>query len=188
MITGLPYTLTVDGVERAINCDFRDVIEILACYNDPELSDQERGYICLHNLYVDDFTTFGDIEEAQKQAVWFLDGGKEYKEAEDNPRLLDWEQDYNLIISAVNKVVGDEVRDLEFAHWWTFLGFFTERGECRYNLVVEIRDKLARGKKLEKHERQYLRDNRDEIVLKTRLSEEEQAIEDELFGGGDFGA
>ena len=176
----LPYTLTVDGEEKAINCDFRDIITICNCFNDTSLKAGERTFIMLNNLYVDDFTQFTDIKEAVRQAVWFIDWGKEYKEKESSPRIMDWEQDYNLIISAVNNKAGVlDVRELDFLHWWTFLGYFSDRGECQFSSVTEIREKLNRGKKLERWEKEILRDNRELIILKTSDNND---FENEMWG------
>ena len=184
MITDLPYTLSVDGVQRKINADFRDVINILCAYNDPELDSESRTFILLNNLYSEDFTEFEDIDEAIKQAVWFIDCGKEYSKTESTPRrLMDWEQDYNIIISAVNKSANVlDLRELPFLHWWTFMGYLEERGECTFSYVVEIRDKLTKGKKLEKYERDFLNANREQVILKDKFSEDEQRQINEIFG------
>lgn len=181
MFTELPYSLTVDGEEKPIYTDFRNIILICNSFNDDELSKSEKLRIMLDLLYVDDWNTFFDTQEAVKQAIWFIDWGKEYKESDENsPRLMDWEQDYNLIVAAVNKNINAvDVRELEYMHWWTFLGYFSERGECRFSSVTDIRDKLNKGKKLEPHEKEMLRENRDEIILKSRTNQE---IENELWG------
>lgn len=180
MITDLPYTLTVDGEEKAINCDFRDIITICNAFNDPEVPQSEKNVIMLHNLYVDNYEEFRNIYEALKQAVWFIDWGKEYTEKENSPRLMDWEKDYNLIISSVNKGVNVlDVRDLPFLHWWSFLGYFSDRGECQLSTVIQIREKISKGKKLDKYEKEILRENRDIIILKNKSNEE---LENELWG------
>ena len=53
-------------------------------------------------------------------------------------------------------------------------------------MLVTIRDKLRRGKKLEKHEQEYYRQNRSRVDLKRRYSAEEEAEFDylkQLLGG-----
>lgn len=163
----LPTTLEVDGEEKAIYCDFRDVLVIMDAYMQPDLSPQEKAYILLNNLFVDDFRTFRDVEGAVKVAGWFLDGGKEYSQpAAEGQKLLDWSQDFPLIIAAVNKTAGREVREAPFLHWWTFLGFFAERGECQLSTIMGIREKMAKGESLDKWERQVLRENQDLIQIK----------------------
>ena len=178
--TELPYTLTVGGEEKAINCDFRDVILICNAFNDPDLRHSEKTQIMLNNLYVDNWWEFSDINEAVKQAIWFIDWGKEYTEKEAAPKIMDWEQDYNLIISAVNnKSNVIDIRELPFLHWWTFLGYFSDRGECQFSSITEIREKLNKGKKLEKWEKEILRENREQIILKNKVAED---FENELWG------
>lgn len=181
MNTDLPYTLTVGGEEKAIYCDFRDIILICSAFNDPDLKASEKARIMLTNLYVDDWWEFSDIEEAIKQAIWFIDWGKEYSEKENSPKLMDWEQDYSLIISAVDKSIKtvETCLELPFMHWWTFLSKFSERGECQFSTVTDIRDKMNKGKKLEKHEKEILRENRELIILKNKAAEE---FENELWG------
>jgi hypothetical protein len=181
MIVDLPYSLEVNGIEREINTDFRDIILIFSALNDNELSNQDKSFILLNNLYKDDINELGNLQEAIDKANWFLDWGKEYEEKENSPRLMDWEQDYNMIISAVNNKVktAEDVRELSHLHWWTFLGLFSERGKCQFSSVMELREKIAKGEKLEKWEKQMLRENRDIILLKNKDDEE---FERELWG------
>lgn len=179
MILDLPYTLTVDGIEREIFCDFRDVIQILTAYSDENLTNQDKAIVLLSNLYKDDFTQFQDTEDALKQAIWFIDWGKEYEDPKDKPRTMDWQQDYNMIVSAINQKIQTEIREKDFLHWWTFLGYFSERGECQFSTVISIREKLSKGQKLEKWEKEILRENRDTIMLKV---EGDDDFENELWG------
>ena len=60
-------------------------------------------------------------------------------------KLLDWQHDANLIVADINKVAGQEVRDLPFVHWWTFLAWFHGIGQGQLSTVVAIRDKLRKG-------------------------------------------
>lgn len=184
MILELPYTLTIDGKEREILPDFRDVLNIISAFSDPELGTTERNIITLNNLYVDDWQTFGNVNEALEKAIWFIDGGKTHKDKEPSPRLMDWEQDFPILIAPINRVAGKEIRDTDFLHWWTFLGYYQEIGECTFSHIVGLRKKLKRGTKLDKQDREYIKENRDIVILHNRLSEDEQAQEDEFFYGG----
>lgn len=181
MITNLPYHLTVDGEEKEIYTDFRAVVEILAAQKDPEVPREERGILLLNNLFVDDWTAFANTDEALEQAVWFVDCGRKYEKiSENSPQIIDWEQDYDLICSAVNKAAGVlDVRQLKYMHWWTFCGYFGERGECRISTFAEIRDKLNKGRKLEKYEKELLRENRELIILKNKSNAD---FENEMWG------
>ena len=71
MVFDLPKELEVNGVNRSINSDFRDIISIMSALNDPELSPREKNFVLLTNFYEDDISELGDLEEAVKKAIWF---------------------------------------------------------------------------------------------------------------------
>ena len=96
------------------------------------------------------------------------------------PTLMDWEQDAALIIPAVNRVAGHEVRAEKYIHWWTFLGYYMEIGESAFSQVVSIRQKKAKGKPLEKWEQEYYRENKRLIDLRTKYTHEECEERDRL--------
>lgn len=176
MIGRLPQALSVNGKEYAIRTDYHVPLVIFQAYADPELSDQEKALVMLECLYENpDSIPAGDLEEALKKAVWFLDGGamEESRKAVTAKKVMDWEQDEQMIFSAVNKVAGYEVRTKEYLHWWTFLGYFNEIGEGLFSLVVSIRDKKNRGKSLEKYEQEFYRKNKEMVELRTRYTKEE---------------
>lgn len=83
-----------------------------------------------------------------------------------------------MIFSAVNKVAGTETRELPYLHWWTFIGYFNEIEECTFTYIMGIRHKLNEGKKLEKHEKEFLAKNHDLVEIKPVLSKEDQEQED----------
>lgn len=178
MIGRLPRALDVCGVSYAIDSDFRNILTINAAFCDDELTQREQLYICLKRLYRD----FGAVprehlDKAAGRAFWFISGGDAPKGKPSPRRLLDWEHDESMIFSAVNAVARCEVRELDYLHWWTFLGYLSERSEnSLLSAVVSIRYKLAHGKKLEKYEREFLNNNRELVVLRTK---EEQAAIDE---------
>ena len=178
--SGLPTELIVNGIPKRINWDFRDVREIIIAMNDDELSDEEKGFVLLTNLYVDDLSDV-DLQEAIKQGLWFLDWGKSYDSDKNSPRILDWNKDYEYICSAVNKSVktAEDCRELENMHWWTFLGKFAERGKCYMSTILELRDKMARGKKLDKWENEMINNNPQDFLLDYDKTNE---IDKELWG------
>ncbi len=174
----LPTSLTVGGVARPIRTDFRVMLDILDKLQDPAYEDDEKALIFLDILYPD-FAEMdvGDYEEAMKQAVRFLDAG-----TPDNGRsgtghpVMDWGQDAGLIIPAVNRVMGKDVRSVPYdsetntggLHWWTFISAYMEIGECLYSSVLSIRQKRARHKKLEKNEKEFYKENKQLIDIKPR--------------------
>ena len=77
MIGRLPTTLVIDNNEYKIRTDYRIVLTIFEAFNDVELTDKDKMYVMLELLYEEIPT---NLEEALKQATWFLDGGKQYEE------------------------------------------------------------------------------------------------------------
>ncbi len=182
MIGDLPMTLEVNGSEYPIRTDFRDILRIMSAFEDPDLENQEKVFVMLYIIYPDfEDIPREDLEEAYKKAAWFIDCGADTKEEpKKNPRVVDWEQDERLLFPAINAVAGREVRSMEYLHWWTFMGYFMEIREGTYSQVLQLRHKKARGKKLEKWEREYWNNNSDICVIHKRLSEEEKAEQEFL--------
>lgn len=187
MIGSLPRELNVNGINRAIRSDYRVALLIFQAYNDVELSDQEKTFVMLDCLYEDlENISPEDYRETADRAVWFLDGGNSQDSQNNNSKhqqakkVMDWEQDEQIIFSAVNKVAGYETRAKDHIHWWTFLGYFNEIGEGILATVISIRSKKNKGKKLEKYEEDFYREHKSMIDLKMKMSEEEQTEYDYL--------
>lgn len=176
MIGRLPVSLEVGGQDRDIRTDFRDILVIIQAFNDPDLTDQEKNFIMLKILYPDfEQIPFDNMQEAAEQAVWFLDCGQVDEEKKPTKKVMDWEQDESLVFPAINNVAHQEVRALSYLHWWTFIGYFMEIKEGTFSVVLGIRQKNAKGKKLEKWEQEFYRNNKQLCDLKKRYSAEEQA-------------
>ena len=186
MIGALPEALTVGGEEYPIRTDYRNVLQVFEAFQDPELTQEEKWIVAIYMLF-EDFSCDDDvlkaaqdgfdIGEAIKQISWFISAGQPEKEVLELP-TYNWKQDEQMIFSAVNKVAGKETRELEYLHWWTFLGYFNEIGEGTFSFVVSIRHKLNKGKKLEKHEKEFLSHNKELVQLKKPKTKEEQEQED----------
>ncbi len=172
MIGSLPTSLEVDGKQYEINSDFRVALLIFEAYNDPELSGYDKVSACLNCLYKE---IPQNAEEALKKATWFLDGGDMPKSKQAPVKIMDWEYDQAIIFPAVNKVAGCETRTVDYMHWWSFLGLFNEIGEGLYSQIMNIRAKRAKGKKLEKWEREFYNEHKALINIKEKLTAEEQA-------------
>ena len=106
---------------------------------------------------------------------------KKKTEETQSPALMNWEQDAGLIIPAVNKVIGKEVRAIPYMHWWTFAGAYMEIGESLFSQVLSIRQKKQKHQKLEKWEQEFYQKNRSMIDLKKRYSKEEKQKQKELL-------
>lgn len=175
MIGVLPKKLLVNGAYYSINSDFRVALNLFEYLRDDSLSQLDIAYLAVKTIYKDEIPDEDFIEALQK-AYWFLNGGDMPKSKPSAVPLIDWKHDESFIIPAVNKAAGHEIRELPYLHWWSFLGYMGEVGEGLYSTVINIRSKLARGKKLEKYEREFLGRNKELIILRTK--EEQEAIEE----------
>lgn len=193
MIGGLPEKLTVGDYDRPIRTDYRNILQVFEAFQDPELTQEEKWVVAIYLMF-EDFFCADDVlqavqdgfslEEAMNQISWFISAGQPEKKVLELP-TYNWKQDEQMIFSAVNKVAGRETRELEYLHWWTFLGYFNEVGEGTFSFIVGIRNKLNKGKKLEKHEKEFLKNNEEIVRLikcKTREDLEAEAHYKEIWG------
>ena len=174
-IFDLAEEVVVDGKAYRVRTDYRVILEIFIMLNDPELSEGDKTEALLRMFYVDRPTdtkaaihAFADFVEPRKRS-----GAK-------GPGLVDWENDFDLIVAPVNRILGTECRTLPYLHWRSFLSAYMEiSSESLFARVISIRDKLKNGKKLEKWERNWYRHNRDLVDLPMKFSDSEKAILEE---------
>ena len=176
--------------------DFRMVLDCFNALQDDNLSEQERVISSLIIFY-DDVHSYEDLcvlfkdDEDLKLAIEkmyeFFNCNQKEVGAKQNYKLIDWDNDSQIICSAINNVANIEIRSLEYLHWWTFMGYYISIGESVLSTVVGIRHKIATGKKLEKYEKDFRKDNPNYFNFDYRTSEQRE--EDAKFramweGGG----
>lgn len=171
----LPMSADIGGETYAINADFRDVLEIIGILNDSSRPDFLRWQIAIGLFYDRDIP-----RRFQKEAMEWLSSFISYgsDDKKPGPKLIDWNQDAQIIVGDVNKVAGMEIRSARFLHWWTFLSYFYSVGEGQLSTIVSIRSKKKKGKKLEKWEETYYRENRDRIDFKKAKTVADLAAQD----------
>lgn len=189
----LPKALIVGNKSYRIRSDYRAVLDILIAMNDPEIfspemTDEEKQFekimTMLQILYID-FDSIPEkyYQEVLDKACEFIDCGIK-DEGKQKPQLIDWNQDSPIIVPAINKIYGKDIRSLKYMHWWTFLGLYMEIGESTLSTVVSIRNKKNRGKKLDEWEMEFLKSNKNLVILNKKspyTSEEKKALK-KLFG------
>ena len=194
MLGMLPQTLKINGRAYKIRSDYRDILQLIAAFGDKELSDEEKAYVCLKRLFIAmESIPKSDYQDAYEAAVTFIEC--HISDRKPSPKVVNWEKDEQLIFPAINKVAGMEVRAVPYMHWWTFLGYFQSIDrEDIWGFILTIRQKRAKGKKLEKYEKDFLNANRD--ICEVEFREEKVTTEDSLAkmfnellknGGGDNG-
>lgn len=182
----LPKTVDIDGEKYNIRYDFRVILEIIIMLTDPDLTDDDKAEALIDMFYCDPDDIY-DIKAAVDACYRFIDGESQTP-TKKGPRLTDWKQDFEYIIAPVNRVLGYESRAVDYdidnntggVHWWTFMAAYMEiGGDCLFSQIVSIRDKQARGKKLDKYERDWLRRNSDLVKIRTVYSSKENDLLDE---------
>lgn len=168
----LPRKHTIGGTPYDLNTDYRDILEIIEHLNNGNEPEFIRWRIAVALFYEQDVPE-NHMQEAMEYLAEFISAGTADKKP--GPKLLDWKQDAQMIVSGINKVAGKEIRAVEYLHWWTFISLFQEVGEGQLSTIVSIRHKRATGKKLEKWEQDYYNENRDKVDFQKPIDPEEEA-------------
>ena len=175
MTFDLPKSVEVGENTYHIRNDFRTILEIFVMLDDPDLTDADKTEALLRMFFIERppatepallaFTDFVDPRQAAKTP------------ATHGTRLIDWQQDFDLMVAPINHILGFECRSADYLHWHTFLAAYLEiPPESVFARVLRIREKLRTGKKLEKYERTWYSKNRDLVHLKPKFSKAEEAI------------
>ena len=178
----LPTKVIVDGLEFNIRerGDFRMVLDCFKALQDEELSEDYRVLASLLIFY-NELNDYDDLRQYEPQVqklveemYRFINGGEANSPgAERDVTLVDWEQDAQIVCAAVNNVAKQEIRSVEYLHWWTFLGYYMSIGQSVLSTVVSIRDKIAHHKKLEKWEKDFKKDNPKYFVWRQTAKEQD---------------
>lgn len=183
----LPTEIIIDGQSYSIRNkgDYRLVLDCLSALQDIELSNDDRVLTALiifyDNLNNEDdiFNTFNTQENlvsAISEMYKFFNCGNEDSVGMNTGfKVIDWEDDSQLIVSGINKVSNKEIRSEPYIHWWTFMGYFISIGDSPLSTVVGIRYKILKGKKLEKWEREYRQNNPNYFRWNSKTTEQQEA-------------
>ena len=185
----LPISISINGKDYPIRNkgDYRTIEDCFIALNDTELTYEYRIATCLVIFY-EQFTCIDDINDefntetlslAVKEMFNFFNCGSENIGSKKPYKLIDWQKDEQLVVSSINAVAYQEIRSVPYLHWWTFMGYFMNIGDCLLSNIVNIREKIVKGKKLEKHERQFMMENPQYFNWERRT--EEQIEDDKLL-------
>ncbi|MEM5767594.1 MAG: Gp15 family bacteriophage protein [Bacillota bacterium] len=191
----MPTSVEIGGVKYEIRSDYRAALDIFAALADPELTEQDKAVAMLTVFYpaFDGYTEEQDgepvvvtmppehYEEATRRCAWFLDCGDE-DQTRKLPKLMDWEQDFKHIVAPINRVTGQEIRAVNYLHWWTFIAAYQEIGDCTFAQIVRIRDRKARGKPLDKQDAEWYRQNRHLVDMKNQYTVQDDAVLSKWLG------
>lgn len=155
-------------------CDFRMVLDVICALNDNDYDDNGKIWNALWIFY-EEIIPDKHLEQAIKEMYKIISYGEEDEEQKQNsPKLMDWEHDFKSLVAPINRVLGYEIRSVDYLHWYTFLSGYFEIGECQFSTIVSIRSKRAKGKKLDNWEQEFYKENKKLVDLPQNLTEEEQ--------------
>lgn len=166
-----------DGSIYPINTDFRIGVQIHLLYADQEATEQEKMFKMAELLGVEGL----DPESLADCVKWFLGGW-----SHDNPgkkkeeRLSDFDIDQWRIYSAFRAQYGIDLNEIEYLHFWAFMGMLTSLSDSAYTRVVEIRGRKP-DKNMSKEDRKALQEAKATYRLGKLMTAEEKELEDSLF-------
>lgn len=177
MMYDLPTTVEVCGKTYDIRSDYRAVLDICAVLEDGELDEQDKIAAIL-DIFYPSFVEMPPVHygEALSACFRFIDCEEGEEAGPSGPKLMDWERDFRYIVAPVNRVLGREIRDVEYLHWWSFVAAYREIGDCLFAQIVRIRERKAKGKPLDKADAEWYRRNRGIVDLKTTYTEEDNEL------------
>jgi hypothetical protein len=177
MNVNLQTEIEIDGEFHPIRNkgDYRVVLDVLAVLNDVELTEKQRIEGALI-IFFEDAYKIKNYQTAINEMMIFINNGEEETQTSTKAPIMDWEKDFKLLVAPLNKVLGFEVRSVEYLHWWSFLSGYMEIGESTFQTVISIRKKRQKGAKLEKWELEFFNENRKMIELPQRITAEEKEL------------
>jgi hypothetical protein len=159
------------------------MFDCLDALQDRELDKSARIITCLIIFYdgmndIPDLKQLGDISKATKEMFKFMNLGIDADSEKNRPipyKLIDWTNDAQLVCSAVNNVANNEIRAEAYLHWWTFIGYYMAIGDSPLSMIVGIRNKIMKGKKLEKYEMEFKAENPQYFTWDYKTEEQREA-------------
>ena len=179
----IPQSIKINNKEFAIRNkgDYRMVLDCFNALEDETLTENERIMASVIIFYADincveDIRKLPNYDVAVIEMFKFFNCGQtESPGMQVNYKLIDWERDSQLVCSAINKVANKEIRAEPYMHWWTFMGYYLSIGESSLSTVLGIRNKIKKGKKLEKYEQEFRVNNPQYFNWDSRTVKEKEA-------------
>ena len=164
----LPLEIDAGGQILAIRNkgDYRTIIDCITALNDDDLNDFEKSNAALYIFYdVDNVLAIKNWDAAIEEMMKFIAVSDDIGTDAD-VKCIDWEEDEKLVVAAVNKVRGEEIRALPYLHWWSFIASYMEIGESTLATIIGIRVKIKKGKSLDSWERDFRNNNPEYFMWK----------------------
>ena len=173
LIDLLPTRVEIDGKEYEINSNFRTslLFSILMENKDIPSNLKIRQALKLYYPVIPKNT-----EKSIEKIIWFYTRGKEYKTTTskgNNIKILDYEEDADLIYSAFMSQYGIDLQDIEYLHWWKFKALFEGlKEDNKLSKIMEYRSIDLNSIK-DKEQRKFYKEKKKIYSLENNYSKEE---------------
>ncbi len=175
----LPTKIKINGKNYDINYDYRTIINILIAFEDDELSNYEKCYIMLNNLYKDEIPN-ENLEEAVTKAIRFIDCDQEYKTNTSDQRIFSFKKDAMYIFSGINATHHIDIEENNI-HWWKFMSLFMDmKPDCMFGELTYYRKRKNDGK-LTKEEKEQYKKIKDLVDLEDKVVTKQSEARKEFF-------
>ena len=139
------YNIILDKLPNSykgylIRTDFRIGIQIYSCFNDKDLSEEEKLMISLKLLYGNGIPK--NVNLAVEGIMWFLNLGEKnkVKSTSNSTPIMDFNIDSSRIFSGFKSKFGIDLNKIKM-HWFEFRYLLMELKDCHMSDVIEIRQK-----------------------------------------------
>lgn len=177
LIDLLPVKVVINGIEYAINSDFRTSILFSILMDDSRLNEDMKVMQAL-TLYYPVIPSTKYRKEAIEKIMWFYRCGKEKdtttsKGKGNNKRILDYEVDADYIYSAFMSQYKIDLQDINYLHWWKFKSLLDSMNEDnRLFKIIQYRSIDLNGIK-DKEQKRFYKEMQKRYSLDNNLSKEE---------------
>lgn len=169
-----PEKIEVDGIQFALDTDFRTAIRCFEIIEDDSVDDYERALAIIY-LLLGDIPVNVDLRKVLKVLQKYLACGNDKNRPSEERKDMDFIQDEKYIVASFMSDYHIDLSSNESMHWWHFINLLnglTE--ECVLNKVREIRTcdlKDFKGKQREK-----MAKAKRQLALKTKVSHEDEIV------------
>ena len=151
----LPTKIKVGDKVLSINFDYQTAIKTLMAFEDLELTQAEKCYILLKNIYKDKIPSELE-EEAVIKAIKFLNLGSNSEHAKKEKRIYSFQKDASYIYSGINQTHNIDLEKEKDLHWWKFINLFLDMSpDCVFGDLIYYRKRKIEGKLTKEEQKQY---------------------------------
>lgn len=178
----LPTKIKVNENVYDINYDYKTALKTLMAFEDDELTQSEKCYILLNNIYKQDIPGIDELEAISK-AIKFLNLGveSESNSNKESPRVYSFSKDASYIYSGISQTHKVDLEKESNLHFWKFMSFFMDMTpECMFGELVYYRKRKQEGKLTKDEKKQYekIKDLVDLEKIKIKSEERRKFFEE----------